>query len=204
MSRGRVLVIDDDPAVLASLEAMLAVAGFEVVVFRSPKAFFAALDELAPGCVVTDVRMPEISGLAVVERLKAAGRGDWPVVVISGHADVPMAVDAMKAGASTFLEKPIAPPVLVEAITSALLVQSARDTGPGNPDEEARLHTLSRRESEVLAHLVKGASSKAAAQALGISPRTVDVFRANILRKTQAPNIAALATLVARSSRFRS
>ncbi|MBX9615145.1 MAG: response regulator [Caulobacteraceae bacterium] len=203
MPRGRVIVIDDDPAVLASLEAMLAVAGFEVVVFRSPRAFFAALDALAPGCVVTDVRMPEISGLAVVERLRASGRGGWPVVMISGHADVPMAVDAMKAGASTFLEKPIAPPALVEAITAAVAARAPGGAGPGDDDEDPRLRTLSRRESEVLAHLVKGASSKAAAQLLGISPRTIDVFRANILRKTGAPNIAALATLMARSSRFR-
>jgi two-component system response regulator FixJ len=196
-------VIDDDPAVLASLEAMLAVAGFEVVVFRSPRAFFATLDALAPGCVVTDVRMPELSGLAVLERLRATGRGDWPVVMISGHADVPMAVDAMKAGASTFLEKPIAPPALLEAITAAIAVRDSGVAGPGDADEDPRLRTLSRRESEVLGHLVKGASSKAAAQILGISPRTVDVFRASILRKTGASNIAALATLVARNARFR-
>lgn len=202
MSRGRVIVIDDDPAVLASLKAMLDVAGFEVVVFSSSRTFFAALDGLPPGCIVTDVRMPEVSGLAVVERLRASGRGDWPVVVISGHADVPTAVAAMKAGACNFLEKPLSPPVLVEAIASALLVREAMGGATGDGEHEARLRSLSRRETEVLSHLVKGASSKATALALGISPRTVDVFRANILRKTRAPNIAALATLVARAPRF--
>lgn len=203
MSRGRVMVIDDDPAVLASLEAMLAVAGFEVMAFRSPQAFVSQLERLEPGCVVTDVRMPDISGLALVERLRTSGRGDWPVVVISGHADVPMAVQMMKAGASNFLEKPIPPPVLVEAIVAAIETRASRHRTPGDPEQEARLSSLSRRETEVLSHLVQGASSKATALVLGISPRTVDVFRANILRKTGAPNVAALATLVARVPRFR-
>lgn len=207
MSRGRVFVIDDDTAVLASMEAVLDVAGFEVSVFRSPRTFLGALDDMDPGCVVTDVRMPEISGLELVERLMGSGRRSWPVVMISGHADVPMAVAAMKAGACNFLEKPISPPALVEAIELAFAGRAAV-SGPVNEDAAAaaaaaaRLGLLSRREREVLSHLVNGASSKVAALVLGISPRTVDVFRGNILRKTQAPNVAALATLAARSGWF--
>lgn len=203
MSRGRVFVIDDDAAVLASLEAVLDVAGFEVAIFRSSRAFLDALDKVGFGCVVTDVRMPEISGLDLVERLTANGRRSWPVVVISGHADVPMAVAAMKAGACNFLEKPISPPALVEAIDLAFAGRAAI-SGPVAEDADAvaRLGLLSRREREVLSHLVNGASSKVAALVLGISPRTVDVFRGNILRKTQAPNVAALATLAAKGGWF--
>ncbi len=203
MSRGRVFVIDDDTAVLASLEALLDVAGFEVTVFRSPQAFLDALDGLGFGCVLTDVRMPDISGLVLVDRLAACGRRSWPVIVISGHADVPMAVSAMKAGACTFFEKPVSPSALVEAIDLAFAGRAALP-GPvaGDTDAAARLELLSRREREVLSHLVNGASSKVAALVLGISPRTVDVFRGNILRKTQAPNVAALATLAAKGGWF--
>ncbi len=199
MSKGRVLVIDDDTAMLDSLEAMLEVAGFEVSAFPAPADFFAALGHVPFGCVVTDVRMPEISGLAVVERLAADGRGHWPVVVISGHADVPLAVAAMRAGACNVLEKPIAPAALVEAIDAAFAARQIPAAIFDDPEALARLDSLSRREREVLSHLVKGASSKVTALVLGISPRTVDVFRGNILRKTGASNIAALATLTARS-----
>ncbi|HWQ86598.1 response regulator transcription factor [Brevundimonas sp.] len=203
MSRGRVFVIDDDTAVLASLEAVLDVAGFDVTIFRSSRAFLGALDEVGFGCVVTDVRMPDLSGLALVERLTASGRRHWPVIVISGHADVPMAVAAMKAGACTVLEKPISPPALVEMIDAAFAARSSV-SGPATEDADAaaRLGSLSRREREVLSHLVNGASSKVAALVLGISPRTVDVFRGNILRKTRAPNVAALATLAAKGGWF--
>jgi two-component system response regulator FixJ len=185
------------------MQAVLDVAGFEVAIFRSPRAFLDGLDDMDIGCVVTDVRMPEISGLELVERLMASGRRSWPVVMISGHADVPMAVAAMKAGACNFLEKPISPPALVEAIELASAGRAAV-SGPvaEDADAAARLGLLSRREREVLSHLVNGASSKVAALVLGISPRTVDVFRGNILRKTQAPNVAALATLAARGGWF--
>lgn len=203
MSRGRVFVIDDDTAVLASLEALLDVAGFDVKVFGSSRGFIDALEGLAFGCIVTDVRMPEISGLALLDRLTASGRRHWPVVVISGHSDVPMAVAAMKAGACHFLEKPISPLALRDVIEAAF---KARPCSPvpavEDADALARLRSLSRREKEVLSHLVTGASSKVAAIVLGISPRTVDVFRGNILRKTQAPNVAALATLAAKGDWF--
>ncbi|MGV9005212.1 MAG: response regulator transcription factor [Brevundimonas sp.] len=199
MSKGHVVVIDDDAAVLESIEAMLTVADFDVRVFASPTVFFATLDSLPPSCVVTDVRMPEMSGLALVKRLGESGRGDWPLIVVSGHADVAMAVSAMRAGASNFLEKPFVSGALVQAILDALAVRrSINAQTPGLEEARDRFQTLSRREREVLTHLVKGASSKVTAMVLGISPRTVDVFRCNILRKMQTPNIAALATLVGR------
>lgn len=199
MPRGKIIVIDDDAAVLDSIDAMLTVADFEVTTFASPTAFFAALDALPAACVVTDVRMPEMSGLALVERLAQSGRRDWPLIVMSGHADVPMAVAAMKAGASNFLEKPFASGALVQAILDAFKGARTVDVeAPGFAEARSRFQTLSPREREVLSHLVNGASSKVTAMVLGISPRTVDVFRGNILRKMQAPNVAALATLVGR------
>lgn len=199
MSRGHVVVIDDDAAVLESIEAMLTLADLEVTAFASPIAFLGVLPALPFSCIVTDVRMPEISGLALVERLASSDRGHWPVIVISGHADVPMAVAAMRAGAANFLEKPFGSEALVQAIIDALAVCKPIELGaPAILDARSRYETLSRREREVLSHLVIGASSKVTAMVLGISPRTVDVFRANILRKMQVPNIAALATLVGR------
>jgi len=199
MSRKQVIVIDDDAAVLDSIDAMLSVAEFEVKTFASPTTFLSALDGLPFACIVTDVRMPEMSGLALAERLGRSGRGDWPLIVISGHADVPMAVAAMKAGASNFLEKPFGSGALVQAILDAFAASRSVDTAaPEFVEAQSRFHTLSPREREVLSHLVNGASSKVTALVLGISPRTVDVFRGNILRKMQVPNIAALATMVGR------
>jgi two-component system response regulator FixJ len=199
VSRGRVVVIDDDAGVLASLDAMLSVAGFEVTTYRAAKTFLDEVVDAEFACIVTDVRMPEISGLVLIDRLKRLGRGHWPLVVISGHADVPMAVAAMQAGACNFLEKPFQPQALTQAIEAAVAARGQGGASPPPTDDVQRLYeTLSAREREVMGHLVNGASSKVAALVLGISPRTVDVFRANILRKMQAPNIAALATLVAR------
>lgn len=200
MPKGKVIVIDDDAAVLESIEALLTAADFEVMTFASPTRFLAMLEILPYACIVTDVRMPEMSGLELVERLSQAGRADWPLIMISGHADIPMAVSAIKAGASNFLQKPFGSGVLVQAILDACAGRQTIDTpGEDFKDTRERLQTLSPREREVLSHLVSGASSKVTALVLGISPRTVDVFRSNILRKMQAPNVAALATRVGRS-----
>lgn len=199
MSKGYVIVIDDDEAVLGSIDAMLGVFDFRVRTFASPILFFEGLETLPFSCVVTDVRMPEMSGLELVTRLGQSGRQDWPVIVISGHADVSMAVSAMRAGASNFLEKPFGPGALVQAIADAFSTRVPVNIDSADLAEvRSRFETLSPREREVLSHLVKGASSKVTAIVLGISPRTVDVFRASILKKMKSPNIAALATLVGR------
>lgn len=199
MSKGEIVVIDDDVAVLESIGFLLNAAGFSTQTFASPTVFLAAINTLACDCIVTDVRMPEMSGLALMTRLHEEGHRDWPVVVISGHADVAMAVAAMKAGASNFLEKPFPPAALIQAIEDAMAVR--RPTGEDTPELQqarTRFQTLSRREREVLLHLSNGASSKVTAMVLGLSPRTVDAFRANILRKMKSPNIAAIAILVGR------
>ena len=197
MSSKSVVVVDDDPGVLDSLVEMLRIDGYEAVGFPSAIAFLEADADLGRSCIVTDIRMPGLDGLAFIERLQATGRADWPVIVISGHANVPIAVTAMQAGAITVLEKPFQPKDLCVAIDEAMTVLARAEPSAAVSEGRARYRTLSKREKEVLGHLLEGKSSKVTAQVLGLSPRTIDVFRANILRKMEAPNIAALAMQVA-------
>src|SRR5205085_7826331 len=153
------------------------------------------LPGLAPGCIVTDVRMPDMTGLELVRRLTALGRAD-PVIVITGHADVPLAVEAMKAGVLDFIEKPFDNQRLLTAVRAALL------RGPGEPaapqDDEAirdineRLASLSARERQVLDGLVAGHANKVIAYDLEISPRTVEVYRANVMTKMRARSLSEL------------
>lgn len=197
MSDRSVVVVDDDPGVLDSLVEMLRIDGYEAIGFSSATAFLGADADLGRSCIVTDIRMPGIDGLAFIDRLRATGRADWPVIVISGHANVPIAVTAMQAGAITVLEKPFQPRDLFTAIDEAMKTLAEAQPSAAVSQARARYRTLSRREKEVLGHLLEGKSSKVTALSLGLSPRTIDNFRANILRKMEAPNIAALAMLVA-------
>ena len=196
-TRSAVAVIDDDKPVLVSLVEMLSIAGFDCVGFDSPVDFLRALPKLAPCCVITDVRMPRISGLTLIERMSGLGYGHWPVIVISGHADIPMAVAAMQLGASTFLEKPFRPDQLIDAIEAAQQrMRCPAPTDPAGVEARGRLKTLTCREREVFNHAVAGASIKATAVEMGLSHRTVEAFRASILRKMGARNFTALAGLV--------
>ena len=183
-------VIDDDEAVRDSLDFMLDAAGHRVRTWDSALAFLAALDRIEHGCIVTDVRMPDMTGLELVQKLKAAAVRD-PVIVITGHADVPLAVEAMKAGVVDFIEKPFENQRLLGAIAAAM----AR--APGREDEERRqiverLDSLSQRERQVLDGLVAGHANKAIAYDLGISPRTVEVYRANVMTKMQVRSLSEL------------
>jgi len=184
-------VIDDDEAMRESLGFLLDTAGLSARTYESATDFLDRADGLAAGCIVTDVRMPEMSGLDLVQRLKERGVG-LPVVVITGHGDVPLAVQAMKAGVVDFLEKPFDDEALLTAIRSAL-------TGPaidgGNEDArrfEALIASLSPREHEVLMGVVAGKANKVIALDLGISPRTVEVYRANVMTKTGAASLSEL------------
>ena len=190
-------VIDDDEAVRDSLAFMFDAAGLEARTWESAIAFLAALDGLDHGCIVTDIRMPDMTGLELVQRLNALGLAD-PVIVITGHADVPLAVEAMKAGVVDFIEKPFENQRLLGAVRAAL----ARPPAQASPETDEhgeerrqigeRLESLSMRERQVLDGLVAGHANKVIAYDLGISPRTVEVYRANVMTKMQARSLSEL------------
>jgi two-component system response regulator FixJ len=188
-------VIDDDEAMRDSLSFMLQSSDIAVRTYESAVEFLEGLDSLAPGVIVTDVRVPGMSGLELVRRLREQGL-DFPVIVMTGHADVPLAVEAMKAGAVEFLEKPFEEEVLLRAVQIAL-----RGGPPGqDPTEKKRLRAifeaLSPREQQVLDGVVAGKLNKVIAFELGISPRTVEVYRANMMSKTGAHGLSELVQMV--------
>ncbi len=189
-----VCIVDDDEAVRDSLEVLFGAEGFKVATFASAKDFLAAGPARA-GCLVTDVRMPEMNGLELLAAL--AGRPDPPpVIMITGHGDVPMAVRAMKLGAADFIEKPFDAQLLVARVREAL-----RAAGPPSGAAalrakiEGRLELLTPREREVLEQLVAGRSNKAIGRALDISPRTVEIHRARVMEKMAVDSLAALVRL---------
>ncbi|MEW6438463.1 MAG: response regulator FixJ [Pseudomonadota bacterium] len=185
-------VIDDDEAVRHSLAFVLATAGLAVRVYESGSAFLAALDNLQPGCIVSDVRMPGIDGLQLLRKLRDLGV-NLPVIIITGHADVPLAVEAMKAGAADFIEKPFDDEVLLHAIRRALeSYAAASDRDAERVEIRAKLDHLSPREREVLDGLLAGYPNKTIAYDLKLSPRTVEVHRANIMAKMGATSLSSL------------
>lgn len=189
-------VIDDDIAVRQSLAFLLSTAGLAVRVHESAVAFLEALPSIEGGCIVTDVRMPEMDGLELQRRLRAQKVG-LPVIVITGHGDVALAVEAMKAGAADFIEKPFDDEVLIAAIRTAL-GRHARDgeREARVAEVRGRLKLLSEREGEVLDGLVAGKPNKIIAHELGISARTVEVYRANVMTKMQAGSLSELVRMV--------
>lgn len=191
MADALVFVIDDDEAVRDALDMQLSAAGYAVAVFASAQAFLAAYDTTWHGCIVADVRMPGMTGIQLQEELVRRGI-PLPVVVITGHADVPMAVAALKAGAVDFIEKPFRDEVLIAAVADAL--GRARHAAADRPAAD-HFAALTVREREVLDLLVAGLSSKEIAARLGISPRTVDVHRTHIMDKAKVHSIADLVRL---------
>lgn len=192
MAEGLVHVIDDDEAMRDSLSFLLDSAGLESRLYASAQAFLTALPEVTGGCVLTDVRMPEMSGLDLVRHLKAAGSA-LPVVVMTGHADVPLAIEAMKLGIVDFIEKPFDDEALLGALADALVHGAAHSRREGERAAVAtRLASLSSREADVLKGLVAGQPNKVIAFDLGISPRTVEIYRANLMTKMQASSLSDL------------
>jgi two-component system response regulator FixJ len=191
-------VIDDDAAVRDALAFLLDVHGYEVASYASAPEFLAALPCQSIRCIVTDVRMPRMSGLELVRELKARGVSA-PVVVMTGHGDIPLAVEAMRAGVSDFIEKPFDDAVLLKAVSNALASAEAGSTVGG--DEEARrlIATLSPREHDVLLGVVAGKQNKLIGHELDISPRTVEIYRANLMTKTGARTVADLMRLAFRA-----
>ena len=196
MAEPVVHVIDDDEAMRQSLAFLLDTAGLAARTYESAPQFLEALAETQSGVVVTDIRMPEMTGLDLVRRLKALG-APHPVIVITGHGDVPLAVEAMKAGVVDFLEKPFEEDALLGAIQSALAVSAqGQDEDPERERIRGVLESLSPREHEVLDGVVEGKLNKVIAYELGISPRTVEVYRANVMSKTGARGLSELIRMV--------
>ena len=188
-------VVDDDLAVRQSLAFLLASDGLAVRLYETATAFLDRVEDLPTGCILTDVRMPGIDGLEFLRRLRLRG-SVIPVVVMTGHADVPMAVAAMKEGAVDFIEKPFGDDLLLAAIRSALNRGERRALQDAQALEVARrVDTLSEREGQVLDRLVQGKANKVIAYELGISPRTVEIYRANVMAKMQAASLSELVRL---------
>lgn len=189
-------VIDDDEAMRDSLDYLLDAASFRARTYESADVFLKALDGLEPGCIVTDIRMPGMSGLELVRILAERGV-PHPVIVITAHGDVPLAVEAMRSGAANFLEKPFGEEAFLGAIRSALADDSRLQEDQA---EKLRLRgvfqSLSPREQEVLQGVVDGKMNKVIAFELGISPRTVEVYRANMMSKTGARGLSELVRMV--------
>jgi two-component system, LuxR family, response regulator FixJ len=185
-------VIDDDEALRESLAFLLRAAQLEVKSFPSARAFLDELPDESLGCVITDVRMPDISGIDLLRRLKELKIG-VPVIVVTGHGDVALAVEAMKIGAADFFEKPFDDDLLLASVRSALREQEGQKKRYAERAEiETRIAALSPREQDVLRGLIEGRANKQIAFDLGISPRTVEIYRANLMNKMQADSLSDL------------
>ncbi len=185
-------VIDDDADVRQSLAFLLSTVGLAVRVHDSATSFLKILPEIQDGCIVTDVRMPGMDGIELQRRLRSDGNA-IPVIVITGHGDIALAVDAMKAGAADFIEKPFDDEVLIGAIKTALARRAdTRERDAQGAEARARLKLLSERERQVLDGLVAGKPNKIIAHELDISARTVEIYRANVMTKMQVDSLSAL------------
>ena len=196
---GKVYVIDDDPAMRDSLDFLLGAAGFSVRLFDSAQRFLDELATLEAGCVLTDVRMPGIDGMELLRQLNASAR-KLPVIVMTGHGDVPLAVEAMKLGALDFLEKPFEDDRLIGMIETALAQnETGSKSGALTAEMAARVTSLTQRERQVMQGLITGQSNKTIAREYDISPRTVEVYRANVMTKMQANSLSELVRFAIRA-----
>ena len=184
-------VVDDDPAVLEALAFLLAAEGHAFQTYSSARAFLDAIGNDATGCVVTDARMPVMSGLDLLAAMKER-HVSMPVIVITAHGDIPLATAAMKRGAVDFFEKPFDSGALLASIRAALTRGGDHGSEAETQMIRARFASLSKREKEVLACLLDGQPNKVIAYALGVSARTVEVHRANLMAKMRATSLAEL------------
>jgi two-component system, LuxR family, response regulator FixJ len=192
MSGEVIYVVDDDAPLRESLEFLLGTAGYIARGYDSADAFLSGIGALEPGCIVTDVRMPGMNGLELVAALRQRGV-THPVIVLTGHADVALAVAAMKAGVSDFLEKPVSGDDLVASVAAVLATgANAASRSAEIAELRERLTQLTGRERDVFDAIVAGDSNKAAALRLGISPRTVEIYRANVMAKMKAQSLSEL------------
>jgi two-component system, LuxR family, response regulator FixJ len=193
-----VTIVDDDPAVRDSLGTIFEIEGFRVRTYADGDLFLADVKRIQTDCVILDVHMPRRSGLEILQALGGFAYSA-PIFIISGQGDIPMAVNAIKAGAHDFIEKPFDADTIIERVRDAVAARRRRDAGansstlkPGFPGAEL----LTPREREVLEQIAHGASNKEAGRTLGISPRTIEVHRARIMEKLEARNTADLVRIV--------
>jgi two-component system response regulator FixJ len=197
--RGKVYVIDDDEAMRDSLNFLLDSANFNVTLFETALRFLEALPGLTFGCVVSDVRMPGLDGIELLKRMKA-DQSRFPIVIMTGHGDVPLAVEAMKQGAVDFLEKPFEDDRLIGMIEAAIRqAEPSLKSEALTQDIAARIASLSPRERQVMNGLIAGLSNKLIARDYDISPRTIEVYRANVMTKMQANSLSELVRLAMRA-----
>ena len=196
----KVAIVDDEQDMRQSISQWLALSGFDTETFPSAEEALKSISADYPGVVVSDIKMPGMDGMAFLKRLMGLDSG-LPVIMITGHGDVPMAVEAMKAGAMDFIEKPFEDEVLLDAIRRAANELEAR---AGREDDapviRARLETLTDRERQVLSGVVAGLANKTIAYDLDISPRTVEVYRANVMAKMQAKSLPELVRMMLSAS----
>jgi two-component system, LuxR family, response regulator FixJ len=189
-------IVDDEEPVRNSLAFLLTTAGFAVRVHSSAAEFLAIAPAVTNGCLITDLRMPDIDGVELLRRLTNMD-ALLPAIVITGHGDVQMAVEAMKNGAIDFIEKPFSDEVLIESITRAAARASERSQSAAREERvRSRIDTLSDRERQVMRGVVDGQPNKIIASDLGISPRTVEVYRASLMSKMQAKSLPDLIRMV--------
>jgi two-component system response regulator FixJ len=192
---GCVYVVDDDEAVRDGLSGLLDAGGYTCRTFSSAQEFLEAAPTLRPGCLIADIRMPRMDGLELQRRLTEQ-RLPFPLIVITGHGDVPLAVRAMKAGALDFIQKPFAASAILESTKIAVNhVAEPRETNALEAMARARMESLSGREREVLQGLLAGLANKSIAYDLGISPRTVEVHRGHVMQKMGARSLSELVRL---------
>ena len=189
-----VYIVDDDEAVRDSLSVLLESKAFGVRSFGSAPEFLAAAPLLPAGCLIIDIRMPEMDGLELQQHLTERSL-NFPLIVITSHGDVPLAVRAMKAGAVDFIEKPFAAEAILSSLETALLRLNTRGEDPAKAAATAKLALLSRRELQVLKGLLAGLPNKSIAYDLQISPRTVEIHRARLMDRTGARNLSELIRL---------
>jgi two-component system response regulator FixJ len=199
MTKTQIYIVDDDDAVRESLAALLGSFGYAAATFESAEAFLAVCNAGMEGCLLADIRMPDMDGLELLERVSRISRAVG-IIIITGHGDVPLAVRAMKSGALDFIEKPFTTDVVVAAVENALRqTDASQRKASGDAEIAVRLGQLSARELEVMRGLVAGLPNKTIAYDLGISPRTVEIHRARVMDKMQANSLSALVRLALRA-----
>ena len=190
-----VYIVDDDDAVRDSLAVLLEARNYRVRSFGGAREFLQAVSELPRGCLIADIRMPEMDGIELQERLNERAL-HFPTIVVTGHGDVPLAVKAMKAGALDFIEKPFTSEAILQSVETALSrIRSTAEDSAGAAEAKAKVNLLSPREREVLEGLLAGLPNKSIAYDLAISPRTVEIHRARVMGKMAANSLPELVRL---------